>query len=258
MLIVCPACANRYELDAAKLGPLGRKVRCAGCQTLWHVDAPLEAVAFPEAPSSDETTALLDEELRRAAAPEQPLAVEPAEEPAAAPLPRPRPRKGAKRRLSPSAAFAAQLGGLRVPAALTAAGLAVLGLLAWQRHVAVRVAPQLAFVFETLGLPVNLRGLSLTRIESAVVEDQEGRFLVVEGDVTNIARGRTKVPPIEIAVRDAAGQTLYSWTTDPPRDRLEPSELVHFRARLATPPESGRSVQVRFAGEAPTGVASAR
>jgi hypothetical protein len=104
---------------------------------------------------------------------------------------------------------------------------------------------------------VNVRGLSLSAVESGLVEDGANRFLVVEGDVTNIARGKTKVPPIQVSVKDEAGQVLYSWTTEPPRGVLEPSELVRFRARLASPPEKGRSVQVRFTSAAPaTNIAS--
>ena len=91
-----------------------------------------------------------------------------------------------------------------------------------QRDRVARAAPQLADVFETLGLPVNVRGLKLGSVESGLVEDAAGRFLVVEGNVTNIAKSQTRVPPIEVAVQDASGQTLYSWKTDPPRPELEP------------------------------------
>ena len=66
------------------------------------------------------------------------------------------------------------------------------------------------------------------------------------GDVTNITKSKTAVPLIEVAVKDAGGATLYTWTTEPPRASLEPAELVRFRARLASPPEQGQSVKVRF------------
>jgi predicted Zn finger-like uncharacterized protein len=273
MLITCPSCASRYELDAAKLGPAGRKVRCANCQNLWHVEPPQEPQeqepqelfpAFPEAPSGEETAALLDEELRRAAEIESQvsaLAAERAGEQEAL-LPKApvrRRRLGRKGRDSTSRPpSTTRLRNLGTPAALALTGMAVLGLLAWKRDLAVRTAPQLAVVFERLGLPVNVRGLTLTGIESGLVQDLQGRFLVVEGDVTNIARSTTKVPLIEIAVKDAADQVLYTWTTEPPRENLQPSELVRFRARLATPPENGQSVQVRFTSAKPTGLASAR
>ncbi len=255
MLIVCPSCASRYEIDAAKLGPEGRKVRCASCKTSWHV----EPSAFPEPPSEAETQALLAEELERAAAVDAEITALAAEaggqnddlsaevadvEPPHAPLPKRRSKPPGKARKASSGALRASGAGLPMAAAL--AGLALLGLIVWQRDAAVRVAPQLAGVFEKLGMPVNIRGLSLSSVESGLVEDGQNRFLVVEGDVTNVTKSKAAVPLIEVAVRDAGGATLYTWTTEPPRASLEPAELVRFRARLASPPEQGQSVRVRF------------
>lgn len=277
MLIVCPSCASRYELDPAKLGPAGRKVRCAKCETLWHVEAAsgepaaeepaAEELAFPDAPSSEETTALLDEELRRAAEIDEQVSAmtaERSEQSGTGPATQgrskrdgSRKRKAGRKGHGPAPLPSTSLRRIAVPA-LTACGIACLALLVWKRDMAVRGAPQLAAVFEKLGLPVNVRGLSLTGIESGVVQDAQGRFLVVEGDVTNISRSVTRMPPIEVAVRDAAGQTLYTWATEPPRESLEPAELVRFRARLAAPPEAGQTVLVRFTSARPTGVASAR
>ena len=256
MLIVCPSCASRYELDAAKLGTEGRKVRCASCQTLWHVVPE----PFSDAPSAEETQALLNEELAQAAAIEaqvSALAAEQGDDIEIDEVPAPAPRKRGGRRKVFSKDGKVPLSGAAAPAMLGLAGLALLGLLVWQRDPAVRGAPQLASVFETLGLPVNVRGLKLSAIESGLIEDGAGRFLVVEGDVTNIARGNTSVPPIEVAVKDGAGQTLYTWKTDPPRTELEPSELMRFRARLAAPPVTGQTVLVRFAASGPASVAGA-
>jgi predicted Zn finger-like uncharacterized protein len=253
MLIVCPSCASQYELDAAKLGPEGRKVRCAGCKTSWHV----EPAAFPEPPSEAETQALLAEELERAASIEAEITAIAADgarldEAGAAPAVEAPPAAGPKRRGKPAGkarkapgAFLRRGGG-GLPAAAALAGLVLLGGVVWQREAAVRAAPQLAGLFEKIGMPVNIRGLSLSSIESGLVEDGQNRFLVVEGDVTNVTKSKTVVPPIEVAVRDAGGATLYTWTTEPPRTSLEPAELIRFRARLASPPEQGQSVRVRF------------
>uniref|UniRef100_A0A9E7ZRB5 Zinc-ribbon domain-containing protein n=1 Tax=Bosea sp. NBC_00436 TaxID=2969620 RepID=A0A9E7ZRB5_9HYPH len=254
MLIVCPSCASQYELDAAKLGPEGRKVRCANCKTSWHV----EPAVFPEPPSETETQALLAEELERAAAIDAEISALAAEaggqgvseEPPVveAPVAAVPKRRGGKRPAKPSKASGAFLrrGGAGLPMAAALAGFALLGVVAWQREAAVRAAPQLAGLFEKLGMPVNVRGLSLSAVESGVVDDGQNRFLVVEGDVTNVTKSKTAVPLIEVAVKDAGGATLYTWTTEPPRASLEPAELVRFRARLASPPEQGQSVRVRF------------
>ena len=252
MLIVCPSCASRYDLDVAKLGTEGRKVRCASCQTLWHVVPE----AFPDAPTAEETQALLNEELAQAAAIEAQVSALAAEHADQAVEPPARGRRGTGRFRKASGMVKMAPAGAALAATLSVAGLALLCALVWQRDRAVRSAPQLASVFETLGFPVNIRGLKLSSIESGLVEDDAGRFLVVEGDVTNITRGSATVPPIEVAVKDAAGQTLYTWKTDPPRTELEPSELMRFRARLAAPPATGQTVLVRFASSVPVSAAS--
>jgi predicted Zn finger-like uncharacterized protein len=272
MLIVCPSCASRYEIAEDKIGAGGRKVRCAACQTTWQIEAPASAAdeqsegsapepepaadpPFPPAPSAQETAAELEEELRRGAAVEAettalvtPNEDDPAPAPAA-PLPA-RQRKPAAAARRPSTLAASILFSLAAAGAL-AAGL-------WQRERVVRAVPQFAGLFETVGLPVNIRGLAFSAVASELIQDAQGRFLVVEGDVTNITRTAVKVPPITVMVRGEDGKVLYSWTTEPPRPMLEPSELAHFRARLASPPETGRSVQVRFGGADGEGLASLR
>lgn len=283
MLIVCPSCASRYELDEAKIGPSGRKVRCASCQTAWQVEAPaplspiveqepdepqpaIDAIAeqeFPSAPSEDETNALLAEELRRAAEIEESVSALAAERnDAVAPTPaKPRrqakPHKQARAKGWMAAIRSPSRLPVSTPAAIVLAGLGLLGLALWQRNAVVRTVPQFAALYERLGLPINLRGLAFSAVESELVQDAQGRFLVVEGDVTNIARTKTKLPPITVAVKDEAGQVLYTWTAEPPRPVLEPAELVRFRARLAAPPENGRSVQVRFGAAAQATLANA-
>ncbi|PZU93357.1 MAG: hypothetical protein DI527_07210 [Chelatococcus sp.] len=265
MLIVCPSCASRYELDVAKLGAEGRKVRCPACQTSWHVSPDQD---FPEPPSGEETQALLNAELEQAAtvdAQVTAVAAEREEEARAEQetvLPEPAKSPGGFRsRLPGRKARAAAAGGLAsrglaIPAAVAAACLVLASGLLWKRELAVRAAPQLAIVYQAIGLPVNLRGLALSSVESNLIEETQGRFLVVEGDVTNIARGANAVPLIEVAVKDAQGRTLYTWTTEPPRQKLEPAELIRFRARLASPPEEGRSVTVRFVSPQQGGAAS--
>ncbi|MBV9694794.1 MAG: zinc-ribbon domain-containing protein, partial [Alphaproteobacteria bacterium] len=40
MILTCPECATRYQAEATKFQPSGRKVRCARCGHLWHQDPP--------------------------------------------------------------------------------------------------------------------------------------------------------------------------------------------------------------------------
>jgi tRNA(Arg) A34 adenosine deaminase TadA len=68
-------------------------------------------------------------------------------------------------------------------------------------------------------------------------------------DEARAAAARGEVP-VGAVISAADGSTLYSWTTEPPRANLKPGEALHFRTRLATPPEAGRHVEVRFADQA--------
>lgn len=59
MIISCPSCETSFKVDAASLGPTGRRVRCSKCGHVWHAepdagDAP--APPHPEPPVQDKKT----------------------------------------------------------------------------------------------------------------------------------------------------------------------------------------------------------
>ena len=241
MLIVCPACASEYRIDAERVGTAGRSVRCAACRETWFI-------------SSDEVTTALFEEMSAA---EEAASPEPEPEPeAAAPPPKADPAEDAPRRPRPIATKNRKRtkparAGRRLPPALVAGlALAVLvPLVLLGRVTVVRAMPQTASLFAGIGLPVNLRGIDIRDIAAFQIpaEGDNPARLVVEGDIVSVARERVPVPPIEVEIRDPSGQPLYRWSVPGPRGALEPSERARFKASLSAPPEKGRQVEVRFA-----------
>ncbi|HMK89707.1 MAG TPA: hypothetical protein VK446_08760 [Methylocystis sp.] len=115
------------------------------------------------------------------------------------------------------------------------------------REKIVRVAPPTAIGFSTVGLPVNLDGLELRSVRSRILMDGTRRVLAVEGEIANVRRQPTPVPQLALAVRGDDGRSKYAWTSAAPKTQLEPFEKIPFRARLASPPEGGVDVLVRFA-----------
>ncbi|PPD42337.1 MAG: hypothetical protein CTY15_12205 [Methylocystis sp.] len=111
----------------------------------------------------------------------------------------------------------------------------------------VRILPPVATAYRAVGLPVNLAGLELRDVHSRIVMDGMRRVLVTEGEIVNIRREQNRVPSITLAVRGANGLDRYSWTAPTPKSKLEAGEKIAFRARLASPPEDGAEVLVRFA-----------
>jgi predicted Zn finger-like uncharacterized protein len=110
----------------------------------------------------------------------------------------------------------------------------------------VRILPQTASFYATLGLSVNLRGLQLDAVTTTTEQHEGVPILVVEGNVVNDSRRIVDVPRLKFIVRNAANEEVYSWTAVAPRANLAPGETVAFRSRLASPPPDGRDVLVRF------------
>jgi predicted Zn finger-like uncharacterized protein len=118
-------------------------------------------------------------------------------------------------------------------------------LVGWRGDV-VRILPQTASFYATLGLPVNLRGLAFDSVATTTEQHEGVPILVVEGSVVNNTRKIVDVPRLKFVVRNSANEEVYSWTAVAPRATLPPGDAVAFRSRLASPPTDGRDVLVRF------------
>jgi len=119
------------------------------------------------------------------------------------------------------------------------------GLIVSRSHV-VRVLPQTASLFAAIGMPVNLRELKFKDIKTTREQHDGAGILVVEGTIVTTGRAVTDVPRLRFSIGAANGHEIYAWTALPMRTRLAPGENLAFRTRLASPPEQGRFVNVRF------------
>jgi predicted Zn finger-like uncharacterized protein len=118
-------------------------------------------------------------------------------------------------------------------------------LIGWRTDV-VRALPQTASFYRLLGLPVNLRGLTFSDVVTGIEQHEGVPILVVEGNVINKTHRAADVPRLKFIVRNAARQEIYSWSTVPSRNVLQPGEAETFRARLASPPPDAHDLVLRF------------
>jgi predicted Zn finger-like uncharacterized protein len=285
MRAICPTCATAYTIPDDRIGSTGRKVRCAKCGESWRVMLPTEAEAEVEAdeieaslaaiapsepvspPRDDERFAAVAQHFEPAPPREPPHEAidEPTDEPPppvaaprpiAAPSPAPvtaadvqirvKPRKKRKPIKLP-----------RVPVALTRAVpffgplifvtalLVVSGLLVFRNSI-VATAPGLAGFYATLGLDVNLRGLTFGPIETLREIDNGQPVLVVEGTLANPTQKPREVPALRFALRDGDSQELYAWSIDPKATTIAAGDSLRFRTRLVAPPDRASDLQVRF------------
>jgi predicted Zn finger-like uncharacterized protein len=267
MQLACPACHTAFHVDPAALGAGGRTVRCARCRNTWFAKAE-DLVPDPAMAGAEAGGAVEVEDNHSFVEPIAPLIqpvvpwndmvmVEVASSPPLAPdapaataVPPVQPKSpvsgrdivaAGRRAFGSSGArtetrlgFAALILGLIVAIGLTA------------REPLVRAVPGLAGFYTAIGLPVNLRGLEFHDLRTSY-EAQEGmNVLVIEGELVNPTRQTRDIARLRLAVHGADDRELYSWTALLPRDKLLARESLTFRSRLASPPEEGARVSVRF------------
>jgi hypothetical protein len=141
-----------------------------------------------------------------------------------------------------------QTGGALAPAFLLA-GLVIAAMTAVAaRATIVSIAPATASVYASVGLPVNLLGLSIAKVHATIAEQTEGPGeLLVSGEIENLSDAKTSAPNLRFALRGEDGREIYVWTAKGPKSSLNARERVAFRARLAAPPAGVRDVLVKFA-----------
>ncbi|HEV2303447.1 MAG TPA: DUF3426 domain-containing protein [Stellaceae bacterium] len=225
MIITCPACRTRFNVDARQLdGPAGRDVRCANCGHGWHQAPELRG----EPPAPPEPAGPRVEPVIGVPAIEGPR-IDPSIRPA--PPPEPPRRRGGW----------GAAGSIALLLILAAA--AFLAIAARQRVVA--LWPPAAHLYGAIGWPVEPAGSGLEI--SRIVPSRTAHGLVIEGEVTNISRLPHRVPRLKVALRDAGEKEVTSKIIAPPKPELLPGEVEHFETPFANPPEAATGVVVTFA-----------
>jgi predicted Zn finger-like uncharacterized protein len=132
-----------------------------------------------------------------------------------------------------------------LPTALLGLGATVAILIGWRTDV-VRLMPQTASLYSTIGLSVNLRGVVFENIKTSREIHEGVPVIVVEGEIVSISRKAVEVPRLRFGVRNGLGAEIYNWTAMPSRTVAQGGERLIFRSRLASPPAETHDISVRF------------
>ncbi len=282
MILACPSCGASFRIDAGKLGARGRSVRCSKCKHTWHAspdDGRAEAApsADPARPEPAETAAAATASAESGPA-ERETAGPP---PATGEGPEPGNERVLRTHASPDdsrtdlrasgvgefettlrasryrpydtppeadgrgARGALVLGWLLL-------GLVVAGVLAggWAfREQVVAQVPQAAQIYKLAGVEVPALGAGLelrdvTRTRRLV---DGGSLLIIEGRVFNTTAESRRLPPLEVALFDAAGDEVARWRVQTDQRTLEAGQSAGFETRRENPPETAREFALSFA-----------
>jgi predicted Zn finger-like uncharacterized protein len=234
MILTCPQCATRYEADAAKFAPPGRKVRCAKCGHVWHQEAPADehapvVEAFPPEPQPEP-------------APQRAAFVAPSFAPNLAATREPPPRAAPSRWLS---ALGQAVGWIGL--------VGVILVIAWSaltwRHQVATLWPRTASFYATLGLTVNPVGLGFSDVNHWQQTQDGQSVLTIAGKLVNVSTRDVVVPPIEVTLTDAAKHAVRQWNFAASVATLHPGQSAPFLTRLSSPPPSTRHLELSFAGK---------
>ncbi len=240
MILTCPSCGTRYQGDSSRFMPPGRNVRCAKCQHVWFQAAP--------EPESAELPVLADPEPAPVPSPEVfPQAAVPSPDLASPVAPvAMQPRRRRRRRSGSGAAQAVGWAALVLLAVST--GWASVQF----RQPIVDVWPQSASLYGALGMPVIVRGITLSNIGYQQEVEDGQPVLAVTGKLVNVSDRELPVPVIRVMLTDDAKREVYHWTFDAGIQSLKPGAESSFVTRLASPPPEARNLNIRFAeaGEA--------
>ncbi len=242
MILTCPECATRYQIDPAQFPAEGRKVRCAKCSHVWfqaapalepepevvHVEEPVEAAVAPE-PAAPEPAA----PQRAAFAPAATSYYEEEEHHQTAAIPRPqRALRGVGLALGWLALLLIVVGGGWITVRF--------------RQDIASLWPQTASLYKVLGLYVNTHGIEFAD-KNARWETENGQnVLLISGDLVNITSHELTVPPIRVSLSDAERHELYHWSFSSAVPTLGPGKSVAFQTRLPSPPLTASHIDLRF------------
>lgn len=276
VVIACPNCGTRYQVPFATIGAAGREVQCAQCSQPWHAmaDAPPPPAIENDLMFAPGDESALDDAFEAEAervAPQRALPPSPPVDPAhartlaeikAAIAPKPKPdaninaidpallsksRRAFERRQErmtkrlPMAQVrrTARLGALLALVAILVAGFTL-------RVDLVRWFPQLAGLYASIGLSVNVIGLEFDSSQTLTSYRDGKAVMTITSRIRSVSDRTVTVPPILVSLLDETGATIYEWTVSARAIDMAPGEIQEFSTEVSAPPEGAVTVRLSF------------
>lgn len=211
MILTCPSCATRYQIDDGQLSEAGAKVRCHLCSHQWKAQQ-VDLEEEPEADPVEDLRAKLKETQEGA-------------------------ESSATEKKFPNIVLVLLL------------VIVALGMILWLgRGPLMRQFPGMTPFYDSFGLAAAVpgEGLILSGVRSVSRLEAGTRTLVVEGLVENPTTSEKLLPALQIRLINQAGEELVRWVAPLPRPSLQAGEKAFFSSVLEDAPSVQTEAALRF------------
>lgn len=110
----------------------------------------------------------------------------------------------------------------------------------------VRLFPDLAGVYESVGLGVNVVGLDFRDVKTLLARRSGSETLQVDARIYSVAPGKVSVPQVLVTLLNEIDEPLYQWTVAPLASSMQPGEIMEFTSQLTMPPAGASKVRLSF------------
>ena len=235
MILSCPTCSARFNVEAEALGTKGRMVKCAKCAHKWH--AMPEGVVIPvPVPSQHPATETVSQT--------------PQPEAKNIPLP-PTPPDGLTDGIpdkDDNQGIVKNRSTLKWWITL-AAIIVVLSSASviWRKSI-VALYPSANDLFMMIKLPVDTLGdgLVIHTPETGLRLDGKDRVLTIQGQIENTTGRIVDVPYLRATLRDTSGHELQIWTFLADEPRVSRGERVNYETKIHNPAQGATGLDITF------------
>lgn len=263
MIITCPHCQTKYQVTYEAIGSAGRKVQCANCQQAWQqqplepgtqedkqIFTAIEEDGLDEAMAAEERD-VAAEVAQRAEAKKQAEAATTSGMAAKTDAAMARKRQMAFMRRQSARKAELPLARLRRSLRIVGFGLlaAVLATTYFGRVEVVKRFPDMAAVYEAVGLSVNVVGLDFSNVSALRTLHDGKEVLIVSAQIFGQRSEPVTVPSVMVTLIDGQGRGIYEWSVSPAVRNLMAGERATFDTQLTLPPGDAARIRLSFAGE---------
>jgi hypothetical protein len=126
----------------------------------------------------------------------------------------------------------------------------------FNRQEIVNRIPQMASVYEKVGITVRAGGLEIDPPQARTVMVDGSAVIRVESVVRNLTRTTKTVPLIELTLHDIDGTSLVQWFVEPDPNQIEGRGRLVFTSEISDPPNGVVGLRYKFVDDIELAAAS--